>query len=301
MISPLVSVIITTRNEERHMHACLDAIRAQSYDPIEIIVVDNASTDQTQTIAREYTDRVYTLGPERSAQRNHGITDQAHGVYVLYLDADMIIAPGLVQACVEHIERAPGVVGLYVSEVILGTSGWCRVRRHERSFYDATVIDAARFLRRDAFVKVRGFDPALNGPEDWDLDKRLKAVGRLELLARHPARGEWLPDLAALIRSHGVDPEREGTAIFHNESAFDVKRYLGKKAYYAATFDAYRAKWPPTDPDVHRQLSGWYRMVGVFVEQGRWVKLLRHPLLSAGMYLLRGRVGLNYVVGRWKR
>lgn len=301
MNDPLVSVIVTTRNEERHIRACLLSIKSQTYPAIESIVVDNSSTDATQAIAREFTSQVYTLGPERSAQRNHGMIDQAHGVYVLYLDADMILAPGLVAACVRQMRGSPDTVGLYVSEVILGTSWWSQVRRHERSFYDATVIDAARFLRRDSFVRAGGFDLKLNGPEDWDLDKKLKRLGRLILLPRQPTSGTWDPSLRKLILSHGVDVDREGNALMHNESAFDVGRYLKKKAYYAKTFDAYQAKWGVHDPDVKRQLSGYYRMVGVFVEKGKWWNLLRHPALTVGMYVLRGLVGVNYVFGRMKR
>jgi glycosyltransferase involved in cell wall biosynthesis len=301
MNDALVSVVITTRNEERHIRACLHAIKVQTYSAVEIIVVDNSSQDATQSIAREFTSRVYTLGPERSAQRNHGMIDQAHGVYVLYLDADMILAPGLVAACVRQMQGSPSTVGLYISEVILGRGWWSRVRRHERSFYDATVIDAARFIRRDSFIRVGGFDLSLNGPEDWDLDKKLKKLGRLLLLPRQPTSGKWDAALEALIRSHGVDTEKEGNALFHNESAFNVRNYLRKKSYYAKTFDAYRSKWGANDPDVKRQLSGYYRMLGVFIEDEKFWKLIRHPILTFGMYLLRGLVAVNYVIGRMKR
>lgn len=70
-----VSVIVTTKNEEGHITNCLKNIKAQTYpqDKIEIIVVDNNSSDKTKEIAKEYTDKVYNCGPERSAQRNFGV------------------------------------------------------------------------------------------------------------------------------------------------------------------------------------------------------------------------------------
>ena len=70
-----VSVIVTTKNEEIHIANCLNAIKDQSYpqDLIEIVVVDNSSTDKTEEIAKKYTDKVYNFGPERSAQRNFGV------------------------------------------------------------------------------------------------------------------------------------------------------------------------------------------------------------------------------------
>ena len=69
---PLVSVIIPTRDSDRTLESCLSSIRAQSYAPIEIIVVDNHSTDRTLRIAISHCDVVETFGPERSAQRNRG-------------------------------------------------------------------------------------------------------------------------------------------------------------------------------------------------------------------------------------
>lgn len=68
-----VSVVLTTRNEEANIRNCLESVRRQTYPDIEIIVVDNNSDDQTKSIALEYTDKVYNLGPERSTQRNFGV------------------------------------------------------------------------------------------------------------------------------------------------------------------------------------------------------------------------------------
>lgn len=99
-----VSVIITTKNEEANIKNFLKSIRNQTYpkDKIEIIVVDNNSTDRTKEIVVRYTEnpngnsfafhgvKVYNYGPERSAQRNFGVK-QAGGKYILYLDADMIL------------------------------------------------------------------------------------------------------------------------------------------------------------------------------------------------------------------
>lgn len=83
-----VSVIITTKNEEKNIASCLESIKNQTYpqEKIEIIVVDNDSIDKTKEIALKYTDKVYNFGPERSAQRNFGVR-QAKGKYILYLDS----------------------------------------------------------------------------------------------------------------------------------------------------------------------------------------------------------------------
>ena len=72
MKDPLVSVIITTRNSQRTLQACLLSVKKQTYRKIEIIVVDNHSKDNTQKIAEKYAHSVYIKGPERSTQRNWG-------------------------------------------------------------------------------------------------------------------------------------------------------------------------------------------------------------------------------------
>ena len=68
----LVSVIVPTKNSEQFLEKCLDSIKKQTYKRVEIIVVDNNSTDNTKKIARKFTNKVFNKGPERSAQMNFG-------------------------------------------------------------------------------------------------------------------------------------------------------------------------------------------------------------------------------------
>ena len=77
-VAPNVSVIVTTKNEDRNIGACLESVIEQTMPPIEMIVVDNFSEDQTIKIAKQFGAKVYQLGPERSAQRNYGV-EQAQG------------------------------------------------------------------------------------------------------------------------------------------------------------------------------------------------------------------------------
>ncbi len=100
---PLVSVVITTKNEEKNIENCLRSIRSQTFKNIELIVVDNFSEDKTAEFAKKYTAKVYFKGNERSAQRNYG-AKVASGKYLLYLDADMILSPNLIAECVEKCE-----------------------------------------------------------------------------------------------------------------------------------------------------------------------------------------------------
>ncbi|MCL4546717.1 MAG: glycosyltransferase family 2 protein [Deltaproteobacteria bacterium] len=137
VINDSVSVIITTKNEEKNIEMCLKSIKSQSYDNIEIIVVDNRSSDKTKEIAAKFTDLIYNKGPERSAQRNYGVSVST-GELILYIDADMIFAPFVIESCVAEFKSDASLVGLYIPEIILGNGLFCKTRRFERSFYNAT-------------------------------------------------------------------------------------------------------------------------------------------------------------------
>ena len=230
VVNPLVSVIVTTRNEERNIGNCLQSIQLQTYKPIEIIVVDNNSTDKTQKIARSFTDVVVNKGPERSAQRNHGICGLAKGEFAMFIDADMILTPTLVESCVEEFE-AEGVVALHIDEVILVRGKLAKARRFERSFYSGTVIDGARFFNRSTFCKLGGFDEVLPpGPEDWDLDLRLRELGNIRLLANKSEPVKW--ELSKFVGDRGVQHNITFVGIYHNEDDQSLRKYLKKKMYY---------------------------------------------------------------------
>jgi glycosyltransferase involved in cell wall biosynthesis len=296
MVTPELSIVVTTRNEEANLATCLQSIVEQTAAArLEVIVVDNGSTDNTREIAERYTPHVFEKGPERSAQRNYGMLEVARSAYVMYVDADMILAPSVAEAAVRQM-RSEGLVGLYIPEVILGRGFWGAVRRFERSFYDGTVIDVARVIDRGVLARVGGFDPDLCGPEDWDLDKRLKQHGRLGLLTT--ASAPFSAGLQRFLRERGVDPKQHGAVLFHNEAELHLARYLSKKRYYTPGLELYAKKWGRDEPDVRRQLGARYRLAEVFLEQEKWKRCLRAPHLSFGVLTLRGLVGLTYVAER---
>lgn len=260
-----VSVIITTRNEEKHIGNCIESVKNQTYSDIEIVVVDNNSDDRTKEIAKEKGAKVYDKGPERSAQRNYGV-EKSTGKYILYLDADMILSPDVVNECVEAVSN-PKMAGLYVPERIIGKGFWIKVRDFEREFYNGTVVDCVRFIPRRVFDYVKGFDLTMTGPEDWDFDKKVRLTGDVKLIC---------------------------SQLYHNEGSFDLKKYLEKKKYYSHSFKVYVKKWG-RDDDIKKQLGAFYRLFGVFIADRKIVRLALHPVLTLGMYYLRLRVALNYL------
>jgi glycosyltransferase involved in cell wall biosynthesis len=156
---------------------CLASLRQQSYRNIEIIVVDNHSVDRTVQLATKYGARVYSKGPERSAQVNLGAR-MAEGKYVYRVDADFVVQPDVIEEAVESCESR-GCDAIEVHNTSDATvSLWAQVRKLERDNYAGGQLNvAARFWRRDTFLSLGGFDERLVAAEDYDLHDRLVRAG----------------------------------------------------------------------------------------------------------------------------
>ena len=266
-----LSVVITTRNEEANIANCIHAFDAVR-DDVEIIVVDNASTDATKRIAAELGAKVIDKGPERSAQRNLGWRT-ATADWVVVLDADMILPRETIGEILDCCRQQSNAVEAYwIPEVRTGRGIRVKARNFERSFYDGTSIDALRLFHKSVLEKTGGYDENLiAGPEDWELDIRVLATGAK----------------CAVLKNH----------LIHNEKQLTLKRMLEKKAYYSKSMAAYQAKWKG-HPALKKQFGLSYRFLGVFIENGKWKKLIKHPILAFVMYFERFAVGLTYLINR---
>jgi glycosyltransferase involved in cell wall biosynthesis len=172
----LVSVIVPTRNSSRFLQACLESIKEQTYSSIEIIVVDNHSTDGTVDIARRFTDRVYECGPERSAQVNFGVR-QAFGEYVYKVDSDFVLDREVVNACVAEVRKGFDAVVVHNSPDI-SVSWIARVRKFEVDMYKYDIThSSARFIKKRVYEDIGGFDRNITAGEDYDLQNRLNSAG----------------------------------------------------------------------------------------------------------------------------
>ncbi|MDG6923127.1 MAG: glycosyltransferase family 2 protein [Nitrososphaerota archaeon] len=173
---PLVSVVIPTKNSEQFVKACLRSIRNQTYPRIECIVVDNFSTDATVTIARTLADRVYQIGPERSAQVNFGVAN-SFGEYVFRVDSDFILDPEVVEQAVNVALSGYEAVVVHNSPD-LKVSRLAKVRRFEVDMYKFDMThSAARFILKSTYLLIGGYDSVITAGEDYDLQNRLNEIG----------------------------------------------------------------------------------------------------------------------------
>ena len=256
----LVSVCLGVKNGIRTIGRFIDAVRAQTWPQVELVIVDNQSTDGTAEICRERADKFFSQGPERSAQRNKAMRE-ASGQFVLVLDADQYLQPTVGAEGVARLRVDPSLHGLFVPEETVAEGFWGACKKFERDFYLAgdESAEAARFYRRDEVLAIGGFDESQTGSEDWDLSDRM--------LAKYGRFG------------------RTKARLVHDEGFIDLAAQVKKKRYYARSgINGYVRTAPPARrlpfplrPSVRRQ----------------WPRLLVHPLLTAGTLYMKLREGLS--------
>ena len=263
---PLVSVVVPTRNSARTLEACLDSVRAQRPDVVlELIVVDNDSTDGTWEIAQYGADVAVRGGPERSAQRNLGVA-RAHGEWILWLDSDMLLPAGALHEALETAGRE-GVDAVALPEHTVGSGFWTACRTLERSCYpDQGSIHSPRLVRRSTLTGVGGFDHSMTGLEDTDLRHRLRAAGVRWALAP--------------------------VTVEHDEGRLTLRSVLAKRVYYGRSIPAFAAMNPGRVAEQGRAT------VRAFWRHRRRLGL--DPLHAGGMIILRIAEAGAYAVGAWQ-
>jgi peptidoglycan/xylan/chitin deacetylase (PgdA/CDA1 family) len=197
--APRVSVIIPAFNEEELLGDCLDSILDQDYQgEVEIIVVDNASTDGTGDIARERGVRVVQeprRGYGRALRRGFAA---GTGEILACTDADTVVPHDWVRSLVESYAADDSVVcaGGDVEFVDPNLRGWLFTRGllpllvwGDRVGGSAPHLWGASFsVRQDVFVRAGGFHPDFDLQVDTELSERLREYGRVVLVRGTKAR-----------------------------------------------------------------------------------------------------------------
>lgn len=255
-MASLVSIIIPTKNSAATLEKCLISLSNQTYSPIEIIVVDNYSNDNTPDIAKRYTKLFYSQGPERSAQRNFAV-EKSKGLYVCIIDSDMELDREVVEQCVMHMETQKDISGVVIPEESFGEGFWAQCKQLERSFYTGvSYMEAARFFKRSDFLKLGGYNSEMVSGEDWDFSQRIEQLGRLA---------------------------RATAYIHHNEGRISLIRTIKKKFYYAERFAKYTiSNKGKSSTLAQTNIFGRYAL---FFSKPR--VLFKKPLLGLGMLFMK--------------
>jgi glycosyltransferase involved in cell wall biosynthesis len=191
---PAISVVVPVRNSSKELRLCLKRLFDSTYDNFEVVVVDDASTDDTAQVAVEFgailLRNEQQCGP--ASARNRG-AKFARGEYVFFLDADVLAHPQTLQQIADTFARVPNldaVFGSYDTEPAAGNvlSQYRNLFHHfvhQDSDPRATTFwSGCGAIRRSVFLEMKGFDTSYVRPsiEDIELGARLHKKGHRILL-----------------------------------------------------------------------------------------------------------------------
>jgi glycosyltransferase involved in cell wall biosynthesis len=183
---PFISVIIPAWDAAGFLPEAVDSIRAQGYAPLEIIVVDDGSTDGTASRAQSWSDVRYlwqeNQGP--SAARNAGI-DVSRGELLAFLDADDLWTPDHLDRLLPPLMADPSAHFAWGASRVLnrcvdtdGQQRWEVLHESQPQF-----LIGSGLYRRTAFDAVGRFDPELRFAEDvdWIATARQKGIAHVQI------------------------------------------------------------------------------------------------------------------------
>lgn len=207
--SPKISIIVPIYNTEKYLHACLDSIINQTYRNLEILLIDDGSTDQSGKTADNYAkkdSRIKVIHQEnkgQSAARNHGIK-LATGDFISFLDSDDEIDSTFIESLLEPFTKNPktslSVCGMHYKRLKLDTANDVYIkplRSHRKSesrkayilyllAIDGRMYSSVNKLYHTKTVKALSFDESLNFAEDtkFVLDYLKKSTGNIRFVLK---------------------------------------------------------------------------------------------------------------------
>ncbi len=218
----LVSVVIPCFDMERFVAEAIESALGQTWPDIEVIVVDDGSTDRSREIIEGYGDRVIARFRDNAGAcvaRNDGL-ELARGEFIQFLDADDTLVPDAVERRIAAF--APGVGAVFGDRVHVTAEGrparWALPPHSERVWESVGMIQYVLFWgmgvfeplhRRGWVMRVGGFDEALPSSQEPDFHLRLLLAG---------SRFEYLPGVAGIQRHHAAPTRISNTAWWESGS-----------------------------------------------------------------------------------
>lgn len=248
-----VSVAIPAYNHGRYLPEAIESVLAQNYPGIELIVVDDGSTDDTRDVLARYTDRahvVFQTNAGQSAAINRAWS-QASGGVVSYLSADDRLEPGAVSRAVAALEEHSEAVMVYGDyDLIDPDSGFVRRVVAPDFDYTAMVRDLVCapgpgvFIRRSAVDRIDGWNTKLRHAPDFEYWLRLSLVGPfvripqvLAALRVHPGSASY----AVTTPERAEEPVRIMEGFFGRNDLPHAARAVRRRSLSSAHLLAARA------------------------------------------------------------
>jgi len=203
--SPKVSVIIPTYNRPKLLLRAINSVVTQTYTNLEIIVIDNASTDNIEEIVKNFNDnRIKYLRHDEnrggSAARNAGIKN-ATGEYISFLDDDDEILPEKIQRQIYKFKTSSAEVGI----IYCGASYFCdgkevkkHIPRHRGNLFreilkKCIMASPTPLIKKSILLKTNLYDVSLPSCQDWDLWIQISQLCEID----------FIDDILAIYHIHG--------------------------------------------------------------------------------------------------
>lgn len=205
-MKPSVSVIIPVYNGAAEVRRAIDSALAQKNCTVEVIVLNDGSHDETDSVLAEYGDRIRAVNQQNcglSKTRNNGIA-LATGEWVAFLDHDDYWQPEKLSLQLEAARRT-GFDVVYtnagnfgdvarVAELRSEPQGMAEGDLLEPLLLDNFIVVSSVMIRRSVIQEMGGFDTSLPSVEDWDLWLKLSALGVRFAAVREPVTMyQWRP------------------------------------------------------------------------------------------------------------
>jgi len=180
---PLVSVIIPTYNRAHFLPAAIDSVLAQDYQPYELIVVDDGSTDGTAAILQAYPQvrSIFQPNQGQSVARNKGVA-ASRGEFIAFLDSDDLWSPNKLTLQVRFHLSNPQF-GYSIAHAVTFYEADCpRASWPEPEMLNgphASRIPSSLMVHRDVFERIGGFNPLFRLSEDLDWFLRAQDTGMI--------------------------------------------------------------------------------------------------------------------------
>jgi glycosyltransferase involved in cell wall biosynthesis len=259
---PLVSVIIPAFNAAKYVGKAVTSALAQTVTDIEIIVVDDGSTDGTRSVISAISDKrvkyLYQENLERSAARNHGIA-VASGAYLAFLDADDWWVPTKLEKQLALFAHNPllGLAGCWLRPVtpdgevlpllkgFLHQGGGNGALVFERLLFGGLPGGSSLVVSREAATESGGFRTDLQYGEDWDFALRISARYHMgyvpEPLVYYRVYGLYMPVKMSRLGQQLAFPKIVMSALHEGGFGADsplARRALARAYYYGGLVDA---------------------------------------------------------------
>lgn len=208
----MISIIIPALNEGRVLSRTLDSILAQTYKNIEIIYINDGSTDDTDDAVKPYLNMITYIKHEENAdkqqRRNEGIA-VSHGEYIFVCDADIVLGPDCLKKMLYALEHHPDYSFAYSSF----KWGWKIFRSFPFSLEllkKMNYINTASLVRRSDHP---GFDPAIKKFQDWDVWLTMALQGK---------KGWYIPEILFSLGENLDRPIRAGLSKWLPRIAYSI-------------------------------------------------------------------------------